>query len=82
MATLQHEGHSNQLDLLIRASNVLFVYANAELGCCRERAASCGASAAALQPAALCREVMEGNQEVITLVATCMAKLQLKISGF
>lgn len=75
MATSQHEGHANQLDLLIRAGNVPSPTHGLEL---RARANVRGlflTSTAAPRSAEQCAQVMEGNQEVITLVATCMALL-------
>lgn len=74
MATSQHEGHANQLDLLIRAGNVPLL--NLEPGNLRYDAPLLFlASTAAPRCAERCGGVMEGNQEVITLVATCMALL-------
>lgn len=76
MATSQHEGHANQLDLLIRAGNIILYVCDfeAEAGASARAVfvnLDCGASG----PLCCCAEVMEGNQEVITLVAICMAFL-------
>lgn len=67
MATSQHEGHANQLDLLIRAGNVIFRTRGFDLSCARLLFLS--ASAAPPSAEKKCGEVMEGNQEVITLVS-------------
>lgn len=75
MATSQHEGHANQLDLLIRAGNVTLCSHNPDKGASVNARLVFITSAAAPQSAKECAEVMEGNQEVITLVATCMALL-------
>lgn len=75
MATSQHEGHANQLDLLIRAGNVSFRTHHLDPGASSDARAVFCSSPAAPRSAQQCAKVMEGNQEVITLVATCMALL-------
>ena len=75
MATSQHEGHANQLDLLIRAGNVTLCCPHRDAGAAADARLAFVSRAAAPQCAEERAEVMEGNQEVITLVATCMALL-------
>lgn len=75
MATSQHGGHANQLDLLIRAGNVTLYSCSRGMGANFNERLVFLTLAAEPESAEECTEVMEGNQEVITLVATCMAML-------